>query len=184
MFFGIQVNLWLVCLIVVMGRIVDMSLATIRTVFIVKGKSGIAATLGFVEAFFWFIVVKAALDFIITNPLTDTIVIATAYSLGFALGIYLGGSISKTFIKVNVKVQIVLSDKNDNVVEELKNNGYGATILIAKGAKEKQETYLIYVETNSKCLKKLRQIIDKEDPHAFISVNESRNVFNGYFQTK
>ncbi|NCB48505.1 MAG: DUF2179 domain-containing protein [Clostridia bacterium] len=182
MFFGVEVDLWFVCIIVVLGRIVDMGLATIRTVFVVKGKSGLAATLGFVEAFFWFVVVKAALDFNISlSPVVGTFLIATVYSLGFALGTYLGGLFSKRFIKVNVKVQIVLSNKNDEVVEELQNNGFGATILTAKGAKEKHETYLIFVETDSKNLAKLKQIIDKKDPRAFISVNESRNVYNGYF---
>lgn len=182
MFFGVQIGLFLVCFIVILGRIVDMGLATIRTVFIIKGRSGFAAMLGFVEAFFWFIVVKAALDYIITNPVVDTVLIATAYSLGFALGIYLGGIISKRFIKVNVKVQIVLSEKNDEVVEDLRKSGYGATILTAKGANEKHETYLIFVETDSRSLNKLKQILDKKDPRAFISVNESRNVYNGYFE--
>lgn len=182
MFFGIEVELWFVCIIVVLGRIVDMGLATIRTVFVVKGKSGLAATLGFVEAFFWFVVVKAALDFNITlSPVVGTLLIATVYSLGFALGTYLGGIFSKRFITVSVKVQIVLTNKNDELVEELKNSGFGATILSAKGANSKHETYLIFVETDSKNLKKLKNIIDEKDAHAFISVNESRNVYNGYF---
>jgi len=182
MFFGVQVELWLACIVVILGRIVDMGLGTIRTVFVVKGKSGLAAALGFVEAFFWFVVVKAALDFEIVDPVMGTLLIATVYSFGFALGTYVGGILSKKLIKVKVKVQIVLSGKNDEVVEALKNNGFGATILIAKGAKEKQETYLIFVETDSKSLSRLKSILDAKDPHAFISVNESRNVYNGYFE--
>lgn len=182
MFFEVQVELWLVCIVVIMGRIVDMGLATLRTVFVVKGKSGLAASLGFVEAFFWFIVVKAALNFMIENPVLDTILIATSYSLGFALGTFIGGNLSRIFIKINVKVQIVLSSKNDELVEDLQNNGFGATILTAKGAKEKMETYLIFVDTDSKKLKKLKAILDKKDPRAFLSINESRQVFNGYFQ--
>lgn len=182
MFFEMQVEMWLVCLIVVMGRIVDMGLATLRTVFVVKGKPGAAASLGFVEAFFWFIVVKAALNFMIENPVLDTLLIATSYSLGFALGTFIGGTLSRIFIRMNVKVQIVLSSKNDDLVEDLQANGFGATILTAKGAREKLETYLIFVDTDSKKLKKLKAILDKKDPRAFISVNESRQVFNGYFQ--
>ena len=73
MFFGIELNLFVVCIIVVLGRIVDMALATIRTVFTVKGKPQIAAPIGFIEAFFWFLIVKAALDYVIQNPVTDSL---------------------------------------------------------------------------------------------------------------
>lgn len=183
MFFGVRVELWVICIVVIFGRIVDMGLATSRTIFVVKGKSEIAAFIGFIEAFFWFVVVKAALDFsILESPVLLTLIIATVYSLGFALGTYIGGKLSKKLIRVNVKVQIVLSSKNDELIDELRDNGFGATILSAKGAKAKQETYLIFVDTDTKNIKCLRNLIDKRDPHAFISVNESRNVYNGYFE--
>ena len=49
------------CLTVFFGRIIDVSLGTIRTLFTVKGKRIIAATIGFIEATIWFLVVKEAL---------------------------------------------------------------------------------------------------------------------------
>ena len=75
MFFGTELDLLIVCFIVVLGRIVDMSLATMRTVFTVKNKPQIAAPIGFIEAFFWFLIVKAALDYTIKNPVVDTILL-------------------------------------------------------------------------------------------------------------
>lgn len=180
MFFGNELSLVSVCIIVVLGRIVDMSLATIRTVFTVKSKPAIAASIGFVEAFFWFIVVKAALDYIITNPIAETLSLALAYSLGFALGTFLGGLLSKIFVKSKVQVQIVLSKKNDKLIEELKNKGYGQTVVSAFGANHKTETYLIFVETDHKKVKELKQIIDSFEEKAFISINESKSVYNGY----
>lgn len=181
MFFGTQLDLVLVCIVVVLGRIVDMSLATMRTVFTVKNKPGVAASIGFIEAFFWFLVVKAALDYVISNPVRDTIILAIAYSLGFALGTYLGGLLSKSFVKTMIHVQIVLKSKDDDFVEALRENNFGATILSCKGANKKTETYLVMVETDSKKLKLLKQLVDKFDNSAFISVSESKSVYNGYF---
>lgn len=180
MFFGIELNLFVVCIIVVLGRIVDMALATIRTVFTVKSKPHIAAPIGFIEAFFWFLIVKAALDYVIQNPLVDTLLLAIAYSLGFALGTFIGGIFTKKFVKSQIQVQIVTSKKDDKLVNELKNNGYGQTVISAMGANNKTERYMIFVETTSDKLKDLKKIIDEFDKNAFISVNESKNVFNGY----
>ncbi len=181
MFFGTQLDLVIVFFIVIIGRTIDMSLASIRTVFTVKNKPQFAAPIGFIEAFFWFMIVKAALDYSIANPVVDTIVLALAYSLGFALGTLLGGILSKKFVKSKIKVQIVLSNKNDELVQELKEKGFGQTILTAKGAKNNTETYMIFIETNSDKLKVLRSIINTMDPKAFVSVSESKSVFNGFF---
>ena len=181
MFFGTQLDLVIVFFIVVIGRTVDMSLSSIRTVFTVKNKPQFAAPIGFLEAFFWFLIVKAALDYAITNPVVDTIVLALAYSLGFALGTFLGGILSKKFVKSTIHVQIVLSSKNDDLIKELKEKGFGQTILTAKGANSNIETYLIFIETNSDKLKQLRSIINSMDEKAFVSVSESKSVYNGFF---
>lgn len=181
MFFGTQLDLLLVFFIVILGRTIDMSLASIRTVFTVKNKPHLAAPIGFVEAFFWFMIVKAALDYAIANPVTDTMVLAVAYSLGFALGTFLGGILSKRFVKSKIHVQIVLTEKNDDIVNALKEKGFGQTILTAKGAHKNTETYMIFVETDSNKLKELRTIINTMDEKAFVSVSERKSVYNGFF---
>lgn len=181
MFFGTQLDLILVFFIVVLGRTIDMGLASIRTVFTVKDKPHIAAPLGFAEAFFWFMVVKAALDYSIANPLVDTLVLAMAYSLGFALGTFIGGLLSKKLVKSKIHVQIVLSSKNDDIVNKLREKGYGQTIIIAKGAQNSIETYMVFIETDSDKLKELREIVNTMDEKAFVSVSESKSVYNGFF---
>lgn len=183
MFFGIELSLIVVCIVVILGRIVDMSLATLRTVYTVKSKPQIAAPIGFIEAFFWFVVVKAALDFNGTSTV-DTLSLAIAYSLGFALGTFLGGFISKKFIKSKIHVQVVLSSKNDALIEALTEKGFGQTIITAKGAKKNTETYMIFVETESNKIDELKQTIDSMDENAFISISESKSVFKGFYGTK
>lgn len=181
MFFGHQLPLVAVFFIVMLGRTIDMGLASIRTVFTVKSKPQIAAPIGFAEAFFWFMIVKSALDYEAANPYVDTLVLALSYSLGFACGTLLGGILSKRFIKSKIHVQIVLSSKNDELVNELKEKGFGQTILTAKGANNNTETYMIFVETSSDKLKELRTIINTMDQKAFVSVSESKSVYNGFF---
>ena len=180
MLFGIQLSLWVVCLIVVFGRIFDVALASIRTVFIVKSRPVIAACIGFVEVFFWFIIVKAALDFVVTSA-TDTLLIALTYATGFALGTFIGCKLSSKLVKTKIDVQVVLSNKNEELIEILKQKGFGQTILNARGSNSGTETYLIQLETTNKELKELKQIIDQNDPNAFISVREVKEFVGGYF---
>ena len=88
-----MIDLLFLCLKILICRIIDVSLATVRTVVIVKGKHILSALIAFVEGLIWFLIVREALLFDATG--IDKFIIALAYSGGFALGTYLGGIISK-----------------------------------------------------------------------------------------
>src|SRR5690349_14737488 len=72
------------CCLIVLARITDVSLDTIRTVSIIQGRRAFAAVLGFFEA----IVYICAVAKVLLNM--NQPVYALAYGLGFAAGTYLG----------------------------------------------------------------------------------------------
>lgn len=74
----------LTTILIVLARIVDMSLDTVRTVSIVQGRRLFAACLGFVQALIYI--------FAVAKVLTDMShwTYAIAYALGFALGTFVG----------------------------------------------------------------------------------------------
>lgn len=167
------------CIIVCLGRIIDVSMATIRTVFTVRGKSYIAAIIGFIEAMLWFLIVREALSFQAQG--VETYIIAIAYALGFALGTFLGGMITSKFIKTNINVQVISTTKNDDLVKALSDSGFGVTILVATGASKKEERYMLLIETNNKQIKNLKALIAEHDPKAFITISDTKSTQNGYF---
>ena len=61
---------------------------------LLKGKDLAASLIGLVEITVWFLIVKEAL-----NTDNNSIWIVIAYALGFSVGTYIGGKISKRFIK-------------------------------------------------------------------------------------
>ncbi len=183
MFFGIQLPLWAVCIIIVVGRSIEMTLCGFRTVCTVKGKPFIAATVGFFEVFLWFNVVKAALDYVTTGTL-DTLTIALFYSLGFAIGTFLGCKLSTIFVKTKLDVQIILSSKNEQLIEIFKEKGYGQTILNARGSNSGEETYMVKIETDNKSINEIKSLVDQYDPKAFVSIREVKEVVGGYFGNK
>lgn len=161
------------CIKIFLARLVDVSLGTFRTINTVKGRDLIAALIGLVEITVWFLIVKEAL-----NTTNNSIFIVISYALGFSVGTYIGGKISKRFIKSNLEVQVILSNKDDSVVEEIRKKGYGLTAIEVKGRDEK---YMLYIQIRNNSLESLKKLVKKLDSRAFIVVNETKYVENGYF---
>ena len=167
-------SLFLMCMKIFFARLIDVSLGTFRTINTVKGRDLIAALIGIVEITVWFLVVKEAL-----NTDNNSFFIVVAYALGFAVGTYIGGKISKIFIKSNLEVQVILSNKDDNVVNKIREKGYGVTAIEVKGTKDAK--YMLYIQIRDNTLENLKNIVRKIDSKAFIVVNETKYVENGYF---
>ncbi len=161
------------CIEIFLARIIDVSLGTIRTVIVVKGKNFIGSFLGFIEVTVWFLVVDQAL-----SNANNNIFIVISYSLGFAVGTYIGGIISKKFIKSKLEVQVITSCNIDDMIKAIRDNGYAVSIFKLE---EKQNKYMLFMEVNSNKFNNLKRIIKMYDKKAFIVVNETMFVQNGYF---
>lgn len=162
------------CLKIFFARLIDVSLGTIRTIYTVKEKNFIAAIIGIIEISVWFLVVKEAL-----NTENNSLWIVFSYAMGFSVGTYIGGKISHKFIKSYLEVQVILSKKDDNIINEIRKAGYGVTAIEVKGTKEIK--YMLYIQIKDSTLEKLKRLIRKLDSNAFIVINEAKYVENGYF---
>jgi uncharacterized protein YebE (UPF0316 family) len=76
------------CLLIILARIADVSLGTIRTINVVHGRRLLALVLGFFEVLIWILVVSRVITGAAATP-----AYAIAYALGFALGNYVGMTI-------------------------------------------------------------------------------------------
>ena len=167
-------TLLLLCLKIFFARLIDVSLGTVRTINTVKDRNFIAALIGLVEITVWFLIVKEAL-----NTDNNSLWIVFSYAMGFSVGTYIGGKISKIFIKSNLEVQVILSNKDDKIVDKIREAGYGVTAIEVKGSKD--DKYMLYIQIRDNTLEKLKNLIRKLDNKAFIVINETKYVENGYF---
>lgn len=172
-------NILIVCLEIFFGRILDVTLGTVRTVLTVKGKPAHAGMVGFVETFLWFIVVREALTFS-----GGGLWVAVAYAGGFASGTFIGGIVARIVVKSNEIVQIVTACKNDELVAAIRRDGYGATVLDVRESDFGCEKYMIFCDIPSTRLKALKALVHKTDPKAFIMVQETKHVYNGFIMKK
>lgn len=172
--------LWL-CLKVFVCRIIDMSLASIRTVYTVKGKAYTVAAISVVEGLVYFLIIREALNFASTSFL-ETLNIALAYAGGFATGTFLGAKVADKLAGGMVQAQIVTTTKDDAIVQKIQEAGYALTVLTSEATKFSGEKYLLFAEIKSTKLKDFKKLVHELDEKAFIIVNETKYVYNGFIK--
>lgn len=155
------------------ARIMDVTIGTIRIVMVAKGHKLWAPVLGFFEVLIWLI----AITKIIQN--LDNWVCYIAYGLGFAAGNYIGLMIEEKLAMGIVKLQIITRKEAGQLIENLKNAGYGVTHHHAQGANEKVSIIHSIIKRSE--IKKVEEIIQATNPKAFYSVEDIKFVNEGVF---
>ncbi len=168
----------LLCLEIFFFRIADVSLGTIRTITVVRGKSLLAALIGFFEVLIWFLIAREALN------KAEGVWVAFAYAGGFAAGTFCGSLLTKRLIRDTVEMQIVTSGDNPEIVAKIRAAGYAVTVLDVKASEYGGDKYLLIMEIDGKLLPDAKELIKSLDPRAFIVVHETKNVYNGFMKRK
>lgn len=167
-------NIVFLCILIFCARVVDTSLATIRTVMVVKDRTILAFIFAFFEVFVWFMIVREAL-----TSVENVWLLAMSYSFGYACGVIVGMYITDRFIVSNVSVNIVVKQKKE-VVNKLIEHNFAVSVSKIKGKDLISNKYMIFVATTSKRIDELKKIVTEIDNHAFIVVSENKSVLGGY----
>lgn len=162
------------CLKIFAARIIDVSLGTIRTVFVVKGKTLEPFVIAFFEVLIWFIVAREAL-----NTEGNMILIATSYAGGYATGTLIGSKLSRWLVKGVIGVQVVVKENSTKLIETLREKGYAVSVIELKNDYDGKNKDMLYIGINNNKLKEVTKIIKEYDSSAFIVVNETKLVQNG-----
>lgn len=165
----------LTCLSIFFARIIDVSIATFRTMIMVKKKSFITPILAFCEVFIWFMAARKAL-----NTEINSIMIPICYSLGYATGTYLGGFLSRKFIKNINTIEITTKKNNKKLINNLRSRGLALSIIELKEYYNKERKDLIIINLKSKLTGETIKLIKEIDNKAFIVVRDTKVVHNGF----
>jgi len=168
---------WLILpLIVFFSRVTDVTLGTMRIIFISRGKKFIAPLLGFVEVFIWITVVsqivKGAHNFIAYF----------AYAGGFAVGNFFGMVLEERLAIGTLVVRAILPKNGNRLVQSLRDAGYGVTYVDGHGGSG--PVTLIYTIVMRRELEQVVAIIHSTTPKAFFTVEELRSVQQGIFPVR
>ena len=176
-FFGSDLfSYGLLPLLIFFARICDVSIGTMRIIFVSKGKKYIAPILGFFEVLIWI----TAISKIMQN--LDNYVNYIAYAAGFATGNFVGMIIEEKLAVGFQMIRVFTYQHGPGLVQNLNNGGFGATSVEAHGAKEK--VHIIYTIVQRTELQRVLNIIDEFNPRAFYTIEDVRTVNEGIFPAR
>lgn len=158
-------------LLIMLARVTDVTIGTLRIIVVAKGNKFLAPVLGFFEVLIWIL----ALGIIVQN-LTN-IPAYLGYAGGYALGNYVGILIEERLAMGNVMVHVITKEKAGDLIRILKARRYTITHLKAHG--NKGDVSIIYILVRRKRLQELVKRIKKTHPKAFFSIEDVRYVSEG-----
>lgn len=160
-------------LLIFLAKCSDVTLATIRTIFVVKGKKKLAFCIGFLEILIYLF----AMDKVLGDM--GDIVKVMSYALGFATGNVVGITLEEKLAIGLITAQIFTSEDVDQFAEYLRQHGFGVTVIEGRGREGVK--YILQVVLDRKHLHNFQNTINSYDSRAFVAVSEIKNVRGGYF---
>lgn len=155
-------------LLIVALRTLDVGISTVRIVVLGRGRRGLAAGLGFVEAIVWVVAVARVLDGI------DDPARMVAFAAGFALGTYLGSMVEEWLAIGQCLIRIVAPVDSPQVAPRLREMGLGATVFNGDGMDG--EVRLTFCVVDRKRLNQVKRLILEVNPHAHVTVDDTASI--------
>jgi uncharacterized protein YebE (UPF0316 family) len=169
-------------IVIVLARVTDVSLGTLRIMLVSKGHKKIAPIISFFESLIWILVAgqiikNISMDLSNIDPLD--FVPMVAYALGYALGTYIGMKLEVKLSLGKVLVRAIVSIECMKLETALRNNNYGLTSVDANG--KDGMVKVLFIVINRTDLHDVMDIIKENNPNAFYTIEGVQSVNAGYF---
>jgi len=158
--------------IIFLGRVVDVSLGTIRFNMIIRRRKIFAAVIGFIEVTIFIAVIARVVQDL------ENIYGILAYGAGFAAGTLVGIKISEKLSRDLVSTSIISKKHSEEIEAMLREEGFGATCY--QGTGKEGGVRIINVICREATLYKLNKIVYKADPNAFVFNHTLEGLRGGY----
>ena len=158
--------------LIILIQLVYVPLLTLRTITMVKNLKMLTALFGFLEAFTYVF----GLAIVLSGE--QNVIEMIVYAFGFALGLFLGVFIEQKMAIGFITIQVNINHSNIEMVNELRNLGYGVTVYQGEGRDGKR--FKMEILTRRRREKELYIIINKYEPTAFITSYEPKTFKGGY----
>lgn len=159
--------------LIFLARMSDVTLATLRNIFLSKSIKYIVPFLGFIEVLIWLLAISQIMKNL-QNP-----VCFFAYATGYSMGIFVGIKIEER-LALGLQVMRIITQRNsEDLIVALANQNFGITTMDATGAKGPVKVILTVVKR--KDILEVRKLIELHHPNAFYSIEDIRTVSHGVF---
>ncbi len=155
-------------LFIFFARILDVSIGTIRIMFVSKGFRGKATMLGFVEVLIWIIIVAQIFQNL------DNWMNYVAFAGGFAAGNFIGMFIEEK-MKMGVQIfRIIVGEESAHLAEKLQEANFRVTSVDGQG--KYGHVKILFTVARRKRWQELADIVNEYAPNSFYSIEDVKHV--------
>lgn len=153
-------------ILIFFARVCDVSLGTIRIIFISKGIKYLTPVVGFIEILIWLLAISQIMQNL------SNVYYYLFYAGGFATGNFVGICIDEKLSIGTVSIRIITRKDASNLVDALKKGKFGVTVIDAEGMKSKVKVIFTIVKRQN--IEKVIKLMKKHNPNAFYSIEDIR----------
>lgn len=161
--------------LIFLARMIDMTLGTLRIIFVARSMKTIAPIIGFFESLIWLF----AISQIIMN--LSNIGTYIAFAAGFAAGNYVGIYLENKLAVGLLSIRAVTTNDASDLIGYLREKNFGVTSVSALGITGRVR--LIISVIKRKDLDEYIRVVKQFNPKAFITIEDVRSVQEGFFPT-
>jgi uncharacterized protein YebE (UPF0316 family) len=155
-------------------RVTDMTLDTLRVLFVMRGRKGSAWIFGFFQSALFVMAISSVLRNL-ENPLN-----IVAYAAGFATGNVVGILLEEKLAIGYTHMRIISPRRGEALATQLREEGYAVTELSGRG--KDGTVNILSVSVLRKNAYQVNALVQKEDPDAFVTTEEVRAVRRGFWR--
>jgi uncharacterized protein YebE (UPF0316 family) len=170
-----EIFTWVVLpILIFIARICDVSIGTIRMIYVSKGLKLLASVLGFFEVSIWILAIGQIMKHM------DSIVCFLAYGSGYAMGNYIGILLEEKLSIGTVIMRIIPRDDASELIIYLRTQNIGLTVVDGEGSMGKVKVIFSVIQRTD--INHVISVINEYNPTAFYSVEDVKVVKEGIFK--
>ena len=172
-----ELFIWVILpLFIFLARVVDVSLGTLRIVFVSKGLKYFAPIIGFFEVIIWLLVIRAILQNL------NNFMCYLAYGAGFAMGNYIGIYIERKLAVGRAILQVITKKDASELIKTLREKGFGVTSIMAQGSEGNVNVIFMVIRRGD--FESVNNLIKTFNPRAFYTLEDVKFVSEGTYPMK
>ena len=163
-------------LLVFAARVVNVSMATVRTLLSIRGQKRLATIISFFESLIFILAISKVLQ----SP--SNVWNILGYSSGFAVGTWVGLKIEERLALGYAAMQVITKTAGEEVSTALRQAGHGVTEMLGEGLHGK--VYVINTVVSRRDIPGVMELVSAVDESAFVTVDDASRVYRGYLQRR
>ena len=166
---------WVVLpLLIFISRTCDVTLGTLRNIFLSKNIKFIVPILGFFEVLIWLV----AISQIMKN--LQNVACYLGWAFGYSMGIYVGIKIEERLALGLQVIRVITNQDCHQLVSAFKDEKMGVTTFDGQGSQGPVKMIFTIIKRKDK--EHAVRLINQHNPNAFYSIEDIRNVSQGVFR--